>query len=217
MLRRLSASEPDPIPLRPAPDADAPRRPDDPELFIRRGFGQDPQLGCELLYRRYYANLCSHATRLVLSKEVAEDLVSEVFLAFWKARTFEHITTCYGAYLYRAVRNRAYNHLRYELARTRPLDLPDEALFAQPETPETLLHFHDLSQRLDAEIGALPPQCRRAFLLHRYEGKRYADIADELQVSVKAVEHLVSRALSRLRAGLVGEWLVVVLLVRFFF
>jgi len=211
MLRRLPAAEPDPTPLQPEPDAGAPNRPDDPELFIRRAFAQEPQLGCELLYRRYYANLCSYAVRLVLSKQVAEDLVSDVFLTFWKIRAHERITTCYGAYLYRAVRNRALNYLRYELARTRPLAQPDEEDFVQPETPEALLHFHDLTQRLDAEIAALPPQARRAFLLHRYEGKRYADIAAELSVSVKAVEHLVSRALSRLRAGLGGEWLAVLL------
>lgn len=214
MLRRLPVSEPDPARPQPEPTTDETVRPDDPELFIRRAFAQEPQLGCELLYRRYYANLCSHAVRLVLSKPVAEDLVSDVFLTFWKTRAHERVTTCYGAYLYRAVRNRALNHLRYELAQTRPLEGPDEEAFIHPETPEALLHFHDLTQRLDAEIAALPPQSRRAFLLHRYEGKRYADIAAELNISVKAVEHLVSRALNRLRAGLGGEWLAVLL---FFF
>jgi RNA polymerase sigma-70 factor (ECF subfamily) len=209
--RHPSRPEPDPSPFQTGPEDSASVRPDDPELFIRRAFDQDPQLGCELLFRRYYANLCSHAVRLVLSKPVAEDLVSDVFLTFWKARTHERITACYGAYLYRAVRNRALNHLRYELHQTRPLE-PDEADFAQPETPESLLHVHELTQRLDAEIAALPPQSRRAFLLHRYEGKRYADIAAELGISVKAVEHLVSRVLARLRTGLGGEWLGVLLL-----
>lgn len=208
--RHPSRPEPDPSPFQTGPADGAPVRPDDPELFIRRAFDQDPQLGCELLFRRYYANLCSHAVRLVLSKPVAEDLVADVFLTFWKTRAHERITACYGAYLYRAVRNRALNHLRYELHQTRPLE-PDEADFAQPETPESLLHVHELTQRLDAEIAALPPQSRRAFLLHRYEGKRYADIAAELGISVKAVEHLVSRALARLRTGLGGEWLALLI------
>ena len=160
------------------------------------------------MYRRYYANLCSHAVRYVLAKEVAEDLVTEIFLGLWEKQNFNHITTCYGAYLYRAVRNRAYNYVRHELNQTCPLTPVDDDDFSQPDTPETVLHGHDLIQRLDAEIQALPAQCRRAFILSRHEGKRYAEIAAELAISPKGVEHLITRALSRLRKHLSGDWLI---------
>lgn len=143
-----------------------------------------------MLYRRYYANLCSHAVRYVLAKEVAEDLVTEIFLGLWEKQNFNHITTCYGAYLYRAVRNRAYNYVRHELNQTCPLTPVDDDDFSQPDTPETVLYGHDLIQRLDAEIQALPAQCRRAFILSRHEGKRYAEIAAKLAISPKGVEHL---------------------------
>ncbi len=73
------------------------------EYLIREMFSQNPQKGCELLFRRYYTNLCNHAIRFVHSDEVAEDIVSEVFASFWQSRTFEIITTSYRAYLYKAV------------------------------------------------------------------------------------------------------------------
>ncbi|MVM38928.1 RNA polymerase sigma-70 factor [Spirosoma sp. HMF3257] len=185
----------------------------DPELLIRRGFEQNPQLGCELLYHRYYQNLCSYAVRFVLSKEVAEDIVSDVFLTFWKNATYQQITVCYGAYFYRAVRNRAYNYLRQEVSRTQSFDSEVGDNFIDTDTPEAIIHFQELAHRLDAEIQALPPQCRKAFMLNRYEGKRYVDIAEELHISQKAVEHLISRALTRLRTHLTGEWLILVSLI----
>ncbi|MVM29199.1 RNA polymerase sigma-70 factor [Spirosoma sp. HMF4905] len=188
---------------------------DDPELLIRRGFEQNPQLGCELLYHRYYQNLCSYAVRFVLSKEVAEDIVSDVFLTFWKNATYQQITVCYGAYFYRAVRNRAYNYLKQELNRTQSFDPDTDEGFIDTDTPEAIIHFQELTHRLDAEIQALPPQCRKAFMLNRYEGKRYVDIAAELHISQKAVEHLISRALTRLRTHLTGEWLILISLVSF--
>ena len=60
--------------------------------------------------------------RFVLSKEAAEDIVSDVFLTFWKNNTYQQITVCYGAYFYQAVRNKAYNYLRQEVNRPQSFD-----------------------------------------------------------------------------------------------
>jgi RNA polymerase sigma-70 factor (ECF subfamily) len=175
---------------------------DDPEFFIRRSFHEDPLVGCELLYHRYYQNLCSYATRYVMSKEIAEDIVSDIFLHFWKNATYQQVHLSYGAYLYRSVRNRAISHLRKELHQGYSMETSADERLIDHDTPEAIMHFQDLTHRLDAEIQALPAQCRRAFTLNRYEGKKYNDIAQELQISQKAVEHLISRALKRLRTHL---------------
>jgi RNA polymerase sigma-70 factor (ECF subfamily) len=55
----------------------------DDEIFIKRAFDQSPEEGCELLFRRYHRALCSHAVRYVYSREIAEDIVSDVFVKFW--------------------------------------------------------------------------------------------------------------------------------------
>ena len=73
----------------------------DAELLIRKAFEQNPQRGCELLFRRYHKVLCSHAVRFVYSKELAEDLVSEVFCRFWKTKAYLSVTTSYRMYLFR--------------------------------------------------------------------------------------------------------------------
>ena len=79
------------------------------EVFLLKIFAQDARQGCETLFKRYYTHLCNHAVRFVYSKEVAKDIVAEVFANFWQDRVFEKINTSYRAYLYKAVRY--YIHL----------------------------------------------------------------------------------------------------------
>ena len=50
----------------------------DSELFIRRAFEHNPANGYELLFKRYYGPLCSHAARFVYDRQVAEDIVIDV-------------------------------------------------------------------------------------------------------------------------------------------
>ncbi|MBO0952682.1 RNA polymerase sigma-70 factor [Fibrella forsythiae] len=173
----------------------------DTDYLIRQAFAEDARRGCELLFRRYYRPLCSQAVRFVHSRDVAEDLVSEVFLSFWKNQAHQHITTSYQAYLYAAVRNRAYTYLRQEfqqeaspsqaeLDRTDPVGSLD---------PEQLLQYTELYQRIEDTVRTLPPQCQRVFVMSRFEGKKHLEIADELKISPKTIEAHLSRALAKLR------------------
>lgn len=188
----------------------------DDERLLRATFSVNPKEGCSLLFRRYYVNLCNHAIRFVHSKEVAEDLVSELFASFWQNRVFEQITSSYRAYLYKAVRHRAYNYLKWQVQRTDSLDSVSINAASENVLPDDALLYTELHIKVERIIQQLPPQCRRAYLLKRVEGKKYDEIAGELQISVKAVEALVSRALLRLRTDLKDNWFVGFLLMAVF-
>lgn len=177
------------------------------EVLLQKIFAQNPQQGCEILFRKFYANLCNHAIRFVYAKDVAEEIVAEVFANFWQKRVFEYINSSYQAYLYKAVRYRAYNHLKFELNRTAPLEQYDYRVESSL-SPDEMLHYHDLSNKVDSLIQQLPVQSRRAFQMHRIEGKKYTEIAAELNITVSAVERLISRALAKLRQDLKGDWLL---------
>jgi len=173
----------------------------DSERLIRDAFALDARRGYELLFRRYHRVLCSHAVRFVYSRETAQDIVSEVFLNFWKKSVHQHISTSYRAYLFTAVRNRVYNHLQDEFRRDNLLGKPtepDEQTPAQDD-PQQILQYTELFHRIEREVKALPPQCQRVFLLSRFEGKAQREIAEELQISLKTVEAHIQRALVHLR------------------
>jgi DNA-directed RNA polymerase specialized sigma24 family protein len=92
------------------------------EYFIKTCFIKSPKEGFELLFRKYYTNLCNHAIRYVYSKEIAEDIVAEVFTNFWNNKIHENITTSFRAYLYISVKNRANNYIKLELNRNTNFD-----------------------------------------------------------------------------------------------
>lgn len=177
----------------------------DSEYLIQQAFKVDIERGYELLFRRYHKVLCNQAVRFTYSRDAAEDIVADVFMGFWKNKVHEHITTSYRAYLYRAVRNRVYNHLQDEFQRDKllgkPVDLTpvDQITY---EDPQRIIQFAELSQRLETEIKGLPPQCQRVFVLSRFEGRKQREIADELQISLKAVEAHIHRALTHLKKAL---------------
>lgn len=174
----------------------------DSERMIQLAFQSSIRQGYELLFRRYYKVMCSQVVRFVYSREVAQDIVSEVFLNFWKNRVHESITTSYRAYLFTAVRNRAYNHLQEEFRRDSLLGKPTEPTendMLYDNDPQQQLQLTELYARIEAEIKSLPPQCQRVFLLSRFEGMKQLEIAEELQISTKTVESHINKALTHLK------------------
>jgi RNA polymerase sigma-70 factor (ECF subfamily) len=174
---------------------------------LKKLFATDPRQACELLFRTYYAPLCSHAARVVYAKETAEDIVSEVFCNFWKNKVYLTIDTSFQAYLFRAVRYRAYNYLRWELTKSRrSSDDRIDDLADSRSLPLEIMQYDELQRNIEKAIDELPPQCRRVFLLSRFEGRKYGEIADELNIALKTVEAHMSKALSLLRTVLKDEW-----------
>ncbi len=171
----------------------------DDEFFIKQAFLEDANKGFELLYNRYYKPLCSHAVRFVYAKDVAEDIISEIFYSIWKNKTFLNITTSFRAYLFTAVRNRCFLYLQQEYGKTSsfensPFQFPDSNV-----APDQMLFYDDLQRQIEQAISTLPPQCQKVFLMNRYEGKKYKEIADELQLALKTVEAHINKALVHLR------------------
>lgn len=175
----------------------------DNEQLIRVAFTESTSKGFEALFRIYYQALYNHAVRFVYTKEKAEDIVCDVFHDFWMTNNFNSIQSTYRAYLYAAVRNRAYTYIRYELKGELRLvsnDLSEHV--PGTESPEQLIEYDELNLRIEQTIHNLPSQCQRVFLLSRYEGKKNHEIATELGLALKTVEAHMAKALSQLRKAI---------------
>lgn len=174
----------------------------DDELLLRQLFDKDAAQAFALLFRRYYKNLVNHALRFVYAREVAEDLVADVFTHFWQEELYQSVHTSYRAYLYQTVRHRAYNYIRWELHPSNPLEAANEQPTLDYLQPDQIIQYSELQHKIERVVQQLPPQCQRAFLLSRIEGKKYTEIAQTLQISSSAVEKLLIRALQKLRQEL---------------
>jgi RNA polymerase sigma-70 factor (ECF subfamily) len=181
----------------------------DSAIFLKATFEQNPGKGLELLFRRFYNPLCSHAVRFVYSKQIAEDLVSEVFFQFYRTRAYENITTSYTSYLFRSVRNECYTYMRKEFGKMDSLEASEEnTISTYHQQPDAEIHYNNLFLKVNEVIARLPMQCQKVFLLSRFENKKYHEIAAELHISPKTVEVHISKALKHLRSALHGEWMI---------
>jgi RNA polymerase sigma-70 factor (family 1) len=171
----------------------------DDEIFIKKAFETDVHKGFELLYNRYYKPLCSHAVRFVYSREVAEDIIGEIFFGIWKNELYLNINTSFRAYLFTATRNRCYQYLSQESGKTSSFDNSDYQIEHSGTSAEQILFYDDLQQQIQHSIVQLSPQCQKVFLMSRLDGKKNKDIADELQLAPKTVEAHITKALSFLK------------------
>ncbi len=158
----------------------------------------DPEGTISHLFRDYYPYLYRSAYRVIPDSKIAEDLVQDVFYELWRKRDHLKINISINAYLKRAVVNKALNYIRDQKIKPEG----EEGLVKINDTqlnPLQVVELSELEQRIHQAIKALPERCRLVFSLSRFEEMTYQEIADQLGVSIKTVEHQISKALKLLR------------------
>lgn len=163
----------------------------------------------ERLFRAHYEALCRFALGYTDRRNVAEDLVQDVFFDLWKKRrTLAEIEHSLEAYLYEMTRRHALKHLRRGRVRAkwaaRGDDLRRAVPAVVPERADDALEHRELEEEARRAVQALPARRRRIFMLSRRHGLTYAEIAEALGISTKTVETQMSRALKFLRERLAG-------------
>ena len=180
----------------------------DDELFIRKALENDVLVGFELLYKRYYQAMCSHGVKYVGSREVAEDIVSDIFFQFYTNKTFLEIKSSYRLYLFKTVRNRAFNYLKWDLSRKADLSEASHKPALQEQQPDQISDFEELCKDVEEAVNKLPIERRKIYLMQKFEGKKYQEIANELNLSVKTVDVQITKANQFIRNLLKEKWLV---------
>lgn len=166
----------------------------------------------EELFRNHYSPLCGYANMYLNDVDASEDMVQEVFMKLWKNREGLEIRTSIKSYLFRAVRNACLNmishiNIREEYKKHHELEVSeDEKNF----TDESIVS--ELEDKIRKSIDSLPVERRKVFVLSRFEGLKYREIAERLNISVKTVENQMSKALKFLRENLV-DYLPIILLI----
>lgn len=176
---------------------------DDRECISR--LTQGDEAAYALVFRTWYAPLVRFVEALLRQRDEAEEVAQEVMLELWNRRAQLDPERPVQAWLFRAARNRALNVVRHRkvVQQSEPVVA---ALTGDTAPSDAAAVEHELDAALHEAIAELPPRCREVFLLSRSEGLRNAEIADQLGISVKAVEGQIGRALRGLRERL-RPWL----------
>ncbi|MBI4502016.1 MAG: RNA polymerase sigma-70 factor [Gemmatimonadetes bacterium] len=171
---------------------------------FRAGAGAGAHDACDSLFRSYYARLVAVAESMLRERAAAEDVAQDVMVELWRRRESIVLETSLRAYLFRAVRNRALNHIRHQRVAPRA-DLEAAADLAGAAADRDVMEG-ELNAALRAAVGDLPDRCREVFELSRVQGLKYAEIAETLGISIKTVEAQMGKAIRVLRVRL-AAWL----------
>lgn len=136
----------------------------------------------------------------VASADDAQDVTQEALArlyAFGRARVEEPLK-----FLIRTAANLLIDRKRSAEARTVTLELGDEEPVADLPSAERIVSGREQVRLLEAALEELPPNCRTALVLFRFDGLSHAEIAEQLSVSVSMVEKYVRQALRHCRQRL---------------
>ena len=156
----------------------------------------------EMLFRTYYQPLCHYAYSFLQDREDAEEIVQSTFLMVWEKRETLAIRTSVKPYLYAMVRNACLNVIKHEKIKQR---FAGEEIALGERSHDAVMHAvasNELEYRIKEAMEELPEQCRMVFKLSRFEELKYAEIAEQLSISVKTVENHMGKALKIMREQL---------------
>ena len=158
------------------------------------------------LFNRYYAVLCAYSESFVGDRQVAEDLVQDVFVSIWTKRAELKFDETLASYLYRSAHNVSIQYLRRQRVKnqysahihaklTEAECIPMEWVTMDADPAEA----SEIQMLYRQGLEQLPAQTREIFLCSREKGMKYSEIAELTGLSVKSVEYHISKALEVFR------------------
>ena len=187
----------------------------DPDIRLMLRVRDDEPGAFEELVEQYQHRLVAVMNHLVGHPHEAEDLAQEAFLRVYRSRKKYRPRSKFSTWLFTIANNLALNTLR---ARQRKPVVPLPAQDSGPLGPrpaEQLVPDHgtgpvqrvqnqELCQVIRRALDGLNDRQRMAVVLNKFEDMGYAEIAEVMGLTPKAVKSLLSRARDNLRAALAG-------------
>ncbi len=148
------------------------------------------------LFDEHYKSIRNFIYYLSGDLSLADDVTQDVLLLAWQER-YKIKNETAKSYLFTIAKNNYFRHHRKKAIR---LNF-SSTLINEPnnESPEFILELKEFDQKLQAAIAEIPDKTRAIFLMSRIDQMNYSEIAAVMQLSNKAIEKHMSKALQLLR------------------
>ena len=175
----------------------------DPDFVLHRLKLGDKE-AFNFIFRNYYRGLVLFAMDFVRDQDKAEEIVEGVFIKLWEDRDKIVVHTSLKSYLLRSVQNKCLDIIKHEKIREKY----STSLLGNPSGREDENGFisYELKEKIEITVNSLPGKTKEIFKMSRFENKKYREIAEALNISVKTVEASMGKALAILRKEL-KDWL----------
>lgn len=153
-------------------------------------------------FDKFFDGLHRYAFTLLKDPDKAGDAVQSIFTKWWEMQTQLENQDAAKAYLYTAVYRHCLNVIRHEKIKLVHAESYAQELSAKSSVFANPGSFEELDHQVQTAIESLPSQCQLIFKKSRLEEKRYAEIAEEMNLSIKTIEAQMGKALKILREKL---------------
>lgn len=153
------------------------------------------------IYNRYWSLLYRLAYQKLRSRETAEELVQDLFVSIWTKR-HQSIIRELRPYLLTALRFSIINHIESLRIHERFVIYYESFLNQTDTDPTDELALQDLTDAVERSLQTLPEKSQQVFRMSRFEYMTIPEIASRLDLSEKAVEYHLTRALKAVRENL---------------
>lgn len=176
----------------------------------------DDEQAFKALFDRYRVRLYQYIFKIVKSREVAEELVMDVFLKLWLARDMMSQIENLDGFLFRVAYNKSIDFFRAVAKDKQFTDLLLEKIQIPSECyADAPLHMREYETKLRQAVNLLPPQRKKIFNLSWEEQLTNAQIAEKLGISKNTVANTMVEARQFIKSYLLKNVDLVVLMTAF--
>ncbi|HEY0244288.1 MAG TPA: RNA polymerase sigma-70 factor [Mucilaginibacter sp.] len=171
----------------------------DEELVIL--ITKDNSTAFKILYNRYWKRMLAKAYNQLQSHSIAEEVVQDAFINFWKRRHTIQLRYSFHTYIASVVKYEVMTQLAKR--NRQPLFIDDVQITPiEDNSTQHWLDFDELKSQIECLVNTLPEKCQLVFRLSRDKGLTDKQISENLAISHKTVEAHISKALKTLRLSL---------------
>lgn len=175
----------------------------------------------EVLYYKYSKGLISFAVSFIHDRAMSEDIVQESFFALWQQRNNLDEDQSIRNFLFGIVKNKSLEYLRKKGGNTMlsfdEMTADDffisRKLLSLQKTDSCETDIEHLRLEIEQTYNSLPDIYKEVFRMSRYEYKSNKEIAEQLNISVKAVEKRMTHTLKTFKDKLGHNYVLFIILI----
>ncbi len=168
------------------------------------------------IYQLYSNRIYRFSRKLHLNHEEAEEVLQDVFLTIWERRLLIDPGKDFKAYIFKIAKSIIIKNFKKKALFFAYENYVKGVEHLQDYSTENLIHYRDILEILEKEIGNLPPARKEIFNLSRVEGLSNQEIAEKLGITRRTVENQIYRTLKLLKDRIqASSFLFVLYLIHF--
>ncbi len=159
----------------------------------------------EVFFKENFTALCAFCHyKFGFDVDPAKEAVHTAFIRLWENRESLSAEKSIKAYMYKIVANICVDLLRHKKVKQQhEKHINENTDLVSADCTYESADYKEMKEDIDRAVLELHEQMRAVFVLSRFEGMKYMEIANQLGISVKTVETQMSRALVKLRLKLI--------------